>query len=110
MTFPQVVLLCGLALACGTANAQPDYVLHATPVGPAPADPAIARALTSIKPRQIEQTIKALVSFGTRSTLSSMATDLPPGQAFQVERGIKLAISSCWEFDAAVIAPRERKV
>jgi hypothetical protein len=31
-------------------------------------------------------------------------------QAFQVERGIKLAISSCWEFDAAVIAPRERKV
>ncbi len=80
MTFPQVVLLCGLALACGTANAQPDYVLHATPVGPAPADPAIARALTSIKPRQIEQTIKALVSFGTRSTLSSMATDLPPGQ------------------------------
>jgi hypothetical protein len=45
MKLPQVVLLCGLSLICGTALAQPDYTLHATPIGPAPVDPAIARAL-----------------------------------------------------------------
>lgn len=80
MNIPQVVLLCGMTLACGVAIAQPDYALQATPVGPAPVDPAIARALASIKPDSIEETIKTLVGFGTRSTLSSMATDLPPGQ------------------------------
>jgi len=80
MKLPQVVLLCGLALVCGAAKAQPDYVLHATPIGPAPVDPAIARALATIKPSQINETLKTLVGFGTRSTLSSMATDLPPGQ------------------------------
>src|ERR1700739_1617408 len=80
MKLPQVVLLCGLALACGASHAQPDYVLHATPIGPAPVDPAIVKALTSIKPSQIHQTIQTLVGFGTRTTMSSMATDLPPGQ------------------------------
>ena len=75
-----LVLLCGLVLACGAAEAQPDYALHATSIGPAPVDPAIARALASIKPSQIDQTIEKLVSFGTRNTLSSMETDLPPGQ------------------------------
>ena len=80
MKLPQVVLLCGLALACATLIAQPDYVLHATPIGPAPVDPAIARALAAIKPSQIHQTIEKLVSFGTRNTLSSMDTDLPSGQ------------------------------
>jgi hypothetical protein len=38
------------------------------------------RAIQSIKPGQIQQTIQTLVGFGTRSTLSSMETDLPPGQ------------------------------
>jgi hypothetical protein len=50
------------------------------PIGLAPADPAIARALVSIKPSQIHQTIEKLVSFGTRNTLSSLDTDQPPGQ------------------------------
>jgi hypothetical protein len=80
MKGPHAVLLCGMVVACAAANAQPDFILHATPVTPAPADPAIARAIASIKPSQIHQTIEKLVSFGTRSTLSSMATDLPPGQ------------------------------
>ena len=79
MRVPHIALICGLAISC-TANAQPDYQLHAAPVGPASADPAIVRALNSIRPSQIDQTIKKLVSFGTRSTLSSMETDLPPGQ------------------------------
>jgi len=80
MWFARTILLCGLGLSCGYAFSQPDYVLHATPVVGAPPDPAIVRALTSIKPDQIHQTIKTLVSFGTRSTLSSMETDLPSGQ------------------------------
>jgi hypothetical protein len=75
-----MALLCGLALTCGGVIAQPDYALHATPIGPAPADPAIVRALATIKPQQIQETIQTLVGFGTRSTLSSMETDLPPGQ------------------------------
>src|SRR6478752_6303036 len=75
-----LVLLCGIVLACGVAIAQPDYAFHATPLGSAPIDPAIARAIASIKPSQIHQTIEKLVSFGTRNTLSSMETDLPPGR------------------------------
>jgi len=77
---PQAVLLCGLVIACVAANAQPDYKLHATPVPPEKADPAIARAIATIKPSQIEETIKTLVGFGTRETITSMDTDLPPGQ------------------------------
>jgi Peptidase family M28 len=75
-----LVLLCVLALTCGALTAQPDYAFRAIPVGPAPVDPAIVRAIASIKPSQIHQTIEKLVSFGTRNTLSSMETDLPPGQ------------------------------
>ncbi len=80
MKSSQLILLCGLALACVAADAQPDYKLHASPVSPAPLDPAIARAIATIKPRQIQETIQTLVGFGTRNTLSSMETDLPPGQ------------------------------
>lgn len=76
----QLILLCGLALAWIAADAQPDYKLHASPVSPAPPDPAIARAIATIKPRQIQETIQTLVGFGARNTLSSMETDLPSGQ------------------------------
>src|SRR5579871_2342420 len=80
LKIPGLVTLCGLALASVTAFAQPDYALHASPAAPAPVDPAIVKALASIKAQSIQQTINSLVSFGTRSTLSSMETDLPAGQ------------------------------
>jgi hypothetical protein len=80
MNLLSAALLCGVALIGVVAEAQPDYALHATPLGATPVDPAIARALATIKPQQIEQTVKSLVSFGTRNTLSSMQTDLPPGE------------------------------
>ena len=48
-------------------------------IAPAPADPAIAAAISSISPDQVHADIEKLVSFGNRSTLSSMDTDLPPG-------------------------------
>ncbi|HEY6845523.1 MAG TPA: M28 family metallopeptidase [Terracidiphilus sp.] len=67
-----------LSSACGSA--QPDFLAGAKPIVAAPPDPAVARALETIQPANIEQTIKALVGFGTRNTLSSMETDLPPGQ------------------------------
>lgn len=80
MRLPHAVLLCGLVLMCATLTAQPDYKMHATPVPPEKVDPAIARAIATIKPNQIEETIKTLVGFETRNTLTSMETDLPPGQ------------------------------
>ena len=43
----------------------------------APADPAIAQALTRISPDQVHADIEQLVSFGTRNTLTSMTTGLP---------------------------------
>src|SRR5215469_9647509 len=49
-------------------------------LAPLPTDPAIAAALRTISPDAVRADIAKLVSFGTRSTLSSMDTDLPPGQ------------------------------
>jgi hypothetical protein len=77
-----VLLVAGtfVSLSANTqTSVQPDYQLHATPVVIAPADPAIAAALAQVSDVHIRQTIEKLVSFGTRSTLSSMETDLPPG-------------------------------
>jgi hypothetical protein len=84
MDFSRSILRFGLLLAvlpCASiCPAQPDFLVRAVPVSPAAPDPAIASALLAIQPAHIEQTIKALVGFGTRSSLSSMEKDLPPGQ------------------------------
>ncbi len=84
MIFPRMVARLGLvpaALLCASlCQAQADFLIGAKPIAPAPPDPAIAGALKTIEPSPIEKTIKTLVGFGTRSTLSSMVTDLPPGQ------------------------------
>lgn len=76
----RALLFCGILFSCGLAFAQPDYQRHATSLRPAPPDSAIARALTSITAAQIDQTVKALVSFGTRNTLTSMDSNLPSEQ------------------------------
>src|ERR1700761_7188021 len=55
-------------------TASPDRLV------PPPSDPAIVTALRTISPDAIRSDIAKLVSFGTRSTLSSMDKDLPPGQ------------------------------
>jgi Peptidase family M28 len=54
------------------------------PLGAPSADPAIAAALAGISPAHVQTDIAKLVSFGTRSTLSSMDTDLPAGQGINV--------------------------
>ncbi|HTB95747.1 MAG TPA: M20/M25/M40 family metallo-hydrolase [Terracidiphilus sp.] len=72
------LLLAGLGATLG--GAQPDYRHEGAPTAPGKPDPAIARALTTIGPAHIEETIKTLVGFGTRNTMTSMQTDLPSGQ------------------------------
>jgi hypothetical protein len=70
------------ATACGAQTARELPPTHnvENALAPLPVDPEIAAALSAIEPAQIEQDIAKLVSFGTRSTLSSMDTELPPGQ------------------------------
>ena len=78
MNFRQTTLICIMALAAARCLAQPDFSLSTVPVTAAAPDPAIAHALQNIQPQRIEATINKLVSFGNRSTLSSMETALPP--------------------------------
>lgn len=80
MTRLLTILLCGMSLVVSVSQAQPDFSRHTTPVSAAAPDPAIARAIGEIQSGHIEQTIDALVKFGTRSTLSSMESDLVPGR------------------------------
>ncbi|HVC46983.1 MAG TPA: M20/M25/M40 family metallo-hydrolase [Terracidiphilus sp.] len=80
MRIALATLACALILGPAVCSAQPDYQRHATPITPAPVDPAIARALKTIQPAHIEQTIKTLVGFGTRNTMTSMDAKLPPGK------------------------------
>ncbi|MGA8044136.1 MAG: M28 family metallopeptidase [Terracidiphilus sp.] len=77
MTAIKSTLALGLALISLPCLAQPDYLQYGAPLAPAAPDPAIAKALTTIQPAHIQQTIETLVGFGTRSTLSSMSADLP---------------------------------
>ncbi len=80
MKIYQMLLLSSLVLGSQAFAVQPDFALHAAPAAPAKPDPVIVRALRSIQPSRIQETIDTLVRFGTRSTLSSMETDMPPGQ------------------------------
>ena len=76
------LVLLGAALVARGALSATVHDLDAagSPVVPATADPAIARAVAQISAVQIEHDISTLVGFGTRQTLSSMETGLAPGQ------------------------------
>jgi hypothetical protein len=81
LSFLSILMLA--SLDSGLAQAQvetADYLRYGKPIPAAPADPAIAAALQQISADRIKAIIERLVSFGTRSSLSSMATDLPAGQ------------------------------
>ena len=76
------VMMLGVALVISVPlrlTAQGDYRMNGGPIAPAPADPAISAALNQIDEARVRKTIETLVAFGTRSTISSMETDLPPG-------------------------------
>jgi hypothetical protein len=53
----------------------------------APADPQIAAALGAVSVETIHRNIQTLVDFGTRNTLSSMVTGLPPGKGINPAAG-----------------------
>ena len=107
---PSVLLLAAtlvpaLASAPSATAQRPDYVIDASPV-PAPvADPAIARAITSIDAARIHQTIETLVGFGTRNTASVNDSTLPAGKGAQAAADwifdefthISAACSNCLE-------------
>ena len=80
MMATKTILALGLAFVSLPCLAQADYLQYGTPLTPSAPDPAIAKALTTIQPASIQQTIETLVGFGTRSTLSSMEADLPKGK------------------------------
>ena len=80
MIFRIAPLVLYLMLTPTVCTAQADFDRYGKPVEPAAADPAIVKALATIDSSRIEQTIKTLVGFGTRNTLTSMDTTLPPGQ------------------------------
>jgi hypothetical protein len=76
MTRPDRLPLAGFAAALALLPVQ---LAGQMPLSPPPADPAIARAISQISPEKIHADIEKLVSFGNRSTLSSMDTDLSAG-------------------------------
>ena len=90
-------VLAGLGQA-GVARGQANSAEEPAPV--MAADPRIAAALHSISPVDVQADIAKLVSFGTRSTLSSMNTNLPPEQgilpaADWIEAQYKAISASC---------------
>ena len=87
MTFPRIRLFLCLVLVPTVCSAQPDFMRYGSPVAPAPADPAIVKALSTIDPSRIDQTIKTLVGYDTRNSLSSMEPDLPAGKGIEAAAG-----------------------
>jgi Peptidase family M28 len=73
------VCLLSAAVAC---PAQPDFMRQADPVIPAPADAAILHAIGLIDTSRIDQTIKTLVGYDTRNSLSSME-QMPAGKGVE---------------------------
>lgn len=67
----------GVLLSGGWLAAQSSAVTGEAIVA-SPTDPAISQALQQVSSQRIEATIRKLVTFNNRSTLSSMDTDLPP--------------------------------
>ena len=80
MRIRATALVVCLASAGAVCPAQPDFQRYGRPLEAAPADPAIVKALATIDPARIEQTIHALAGFGTRNTLTSMDTAIPAGE------------------------------
>ena len=81
----RILCVCGLLLgvagvAGGQTQAAPAPVGPAGFLAPLPVDPAVKSALLGISAEHVQADIEKLVSFGTRNTLSSMDTELPPGQ------------------------------
>ena len=82
MRFPAIGIFVCLLSAAMPCPAQPDFMRQANPVTPAPADAAILRAIGLIDTSRIDQTIKTLVEYDTRNSLSSME-QMPAGKGVE---------------------------
>ncbi len=71
--------MCGLLLGVA-AMAGGQMPMGAGAMAPLPVDPAVKQALKGVSAERVQADLARLVSFGTRSTLSSMDAELPPGQ------------------------------
>jgi hypothetical protein len=71
-------LVMGMAAMAGAQ--MPGASTGSTALAPLPVDPGVKQALAGVSADQVQADIAKLVSFGTRSTLSSMDTELPQGQ------------------------------
>ena len=60
MTAMQTIFTLGFALGSLPCFAQTDYPQYGTPLTPAAPDPAIAKALMTIQPASIQQTIESI--------------------------------------------------
>ena len=78
----------GMALVAGAQMPGASMDAASTTLAPLPVDPAVKQALAGVSAEQVQADIAKLVSFGTRSTLSSMDTDLPPGQGILAGGGL----------------------
>ncbi|MGA7158949.1 MAG: M28 family metallopeptidase [Acidobacteriaceae bacterium] len=82
----RILFACGMWMAAAMLAAGQTPAGHmqgatgSTALAPLPVSPAVKRALSGISAEQVRADIAKLVSFGTRSTLSSMDTDLPKGE------------------------------
>ncbi len=78
----RIAILCGLlAGMAGFVRAQmPRAAMGSRTLAPLRVDPAVKTALDGVSAEQVQADIAKLVSFGTRSTLSSMDTELSKGQ------------------------------
>lgn len=88
MNLRNKLLACGCLLVAPFCTirlclAQPDYLRDGKPLAAPASDPAIAKAVASIQAADVQKTIDTLVGFGTRNTLTSMETDLPPGRGIE---------------------------
>jgi hypothetical protein len=71
-------LVMGMAAMAGAQ--MPGASTGSTALAQLPVDPGVKQALAGVSADQVQADIAKLVSFGTRSTLSSMDTELPQGQ------------------------------
>jgi hypothetical protein len=79
LVLPAAVLaVTGLALALSPGAR--DFEVYGQPVSAAKPDPEIQKWIASVSPAAVRASDEKLVSFGNRSTLSSMASGLPTGQ------------------------------
>jgi hypothetical protein len=75
-----LLVMSGICQPAAVVTPPRDVDIAGARVRPQKADPTISKALNEISTGEIQHTIEALVAFHTRSTLSSMEQDLPPGQ------------------------------